>query len=64
MVRCPLEVIKGNTVHTSHLKFANSLALYPGSTQLSVASSAVKRERAWYFSHMSDVRIKGMVERV
>ena len=40
------------------------LASYPVPAQLSVASSTVKWERAWYLSHVSDVGIERVVESV
>ena len=40
------------------------LASYPGPTQLFSACSMEKRERAWYLSHVSDVGIERVIERV
>ena len=41
------------------------IASFPGPTQLSVACSMEKQERAWYMYlyHMSDVRIQGSFNR-
>ena len=47
------------------LSHAQSIASFPGPAQLSVACSTEKRERGpGIFSHVSDVRIERMVERV
>ena len=51
--------------HLAHArKVSQVLASFPGPTWLSVARSMEKQERPGIFSHVSDVRIERMVERV
>ena len=47
-----------------HHQLAGSLAAVSDPTQLSVACSTEKQERAWYFSHVSDMRTERVAERV
>jgi len=52
------------TTCTTWLMCIAEVALFPGPAQLFVTSSTVKRERPGIFSHVSDVRIESVVERV
>ena len=40
----------------------HTIALFPGPTQLSVACSMEKQEKAWYLFSLGDVRIEKLVE--
>ena len=52
------------TIKVASVILSPKLVSFPGSAQFSVASSTVKQGGPGIFSHISDIRIERMVERV